>query len=85
MDKLKEVLAHSPPDLERFRQQGELAYLEDKLRNVRLGEQAEEEMDKRSRAVQEVEVKLDKSKVVRAMKLGMNVPKAAKVHVTGRR
>ena len=82
MRKLKEVLGYPPPDLERFREQGELAYLEDQLRLVREQGDELEEVDRQSRTLRASDVELEKTKAARVMGLEMNVPKAAKVHVT---
>lgn len=37
MERLKEVLHYRPPDLEQYRTQGPLAYLEHQLRNISVG------------------------------------------------
>ncbi|KAF5386738.1 hypothetical protein D9615_001785 [Tricholomella constricta] len=47
-DRIKEVLHHVPPDLERYRQQGQLAYLEHQLRGVQPKANIDEELMQRS-------------------------------------
>ncbi|KAG6909463.1 hypothetical protein DXG01_000448 [Tephrocybe rancida] len=47
-DRVKEVLHYMPPDLERYRQQGQLAYLEHQLRKVHLHSNVDEDLMKRS-------------------------------------
>lgn len=56
MDKIKETLYYKPPCLEQYRQQGHLAYLENQLQCVRIGENADGELMKRSNALREGEV-----------------------------
>ncbi|KAG6833188.1 hypothetical protein H0H87_010250 [Tephrocybe sp. NHM501043] len=51
-DRVKEVLHHVPPDLERYRQQGQLAYLEHQLRKVHLDANIDEELMTRSLALE---------------------------------
>lgn len=47
-DRIKEVLHYTPPDLEQYRQQGQLAYLEQQLRGVHLKPDVDEELMERS-------------------------------------
>lgn len=56
MDKIKETLHHKPPDLEQYRQQGYLAYLENQLQFVHIGEDTDDELMKRSIALRKGEV-----------------------------
>ncbi|KAL0947206.1 hypothetical protein HGRIS_013323 [Hohenbuehelia grisea] len=48
--KLKEILYCKPPDVERFRSQGQLAYLENQLRKIELSDDAEHALEEKSRA-----------------------------------
>ncbi|KAG5645835.1 hypothetical protein DXG03_005176 [Asterophora parasitica] len=47
-DRIKEVLHYVPPDLERYRQLGQLAYLENQLRSVQLKPTIDEDVMQRS-------------------------------------
>lgn len=51
-DRVKEVLHHKPPVLERYRQQGQLAYLEHQLRNLQPGPSTDDELMARSRELE---------------------------------
>ncbi|RDB23999.1 Serine/threonine-protein kinase STY17 [Hypsizygus marmoreus] len=51
-DRIKEVLHYEPPDLERYRQQGQLAYLEHQLRGVHLKPTIDEDLMERSLALE---------------------------------
>jgi len=59
MDKIKEISHYKPPDLEQYRQQGYLAYLENQLQCVYIGqngEKADDEIMKKSIALRKGEV-----------------------------
>ena len=59
MDRIKEILHYEPPDLEQHRQHGYLPYLENQLQcacNGQIGENADNELMKRSIALREGEV-----------------------------
>jgi son of sevenless-like protein len=56
MDKIKGILHYEPPDLEQYRQQGYLAYLENQLQCVCIGENIDGELMKKSIELQEREV-----------------------------
>jgi son of sevenless-like protein len=55
IDKIKEILHYKPPDLEQHRQQGYLAYLENQLHCVCIGENTDDELMRRSNALQKGE------------------------------
>lgn len=57
VDRLKEVLHYTAPDLERYRQQGQLAYLEHHLRNLQVSQAVEEGLMKRSRDLETDEIR----------------------------
>ncbi|KAF8892698.1 ras guanine nucleotide exchange factor domain-containing protein [Infundibulicybe gibba] len=67
-DRVREVLHHVPPDLEPFRQRGQLAYLEHQLRE--LGECDDEEMMERSVALEAGEARDYRSRRRELQKLG---------------
>lgn len=71
--KLKEVLPYPPPDLEQFRQRGELAYLEDKLRNLPLGDEAQDAIYSRAVELQRIESAAKKSRSVQMARLGFKI------------
>lgn len=73
MNKLKELLGYPPPDLEQYRQRGELAYLEDKLQGVRLGEAAEIQNYSRGEVIREKESNPHNTRVARLGKLGWSL------------
>ncbi|KAJ3548437.1 hypothetical protein NMY22_g1270 [Coprinellus aureogranulatus] len=83
MDKLQEVLSYPPPDLERYRDGGELVYLEEKLKHVTLGEAAEEQIHSRGEALREIEKRPHTTRVARAGMLGMTLTKAGQGIVNG--
>ncbi|KAF5324648.1 hypothetical protein D9611_004380 [Ephemerocybe angulata] len=83
MDKLRAVFPYPPPDLERFRQQGQLAYLEDKLANVRVDEEADDQLFSRSQSVRATEKVLSDLKVPERVRLGFRVPQSMKASITG--
>ena len=59
MDKIKEILHYKPPDLEQYRRQGYLAYLENQLQctcNGQIGENTDDGLMKKSIALREGEV-----------------------------
>jgi son of sevenless-like protein len=56
MDKIKGILHYKPPALEQYRQQGYLAYLENQLQCVCIGENIDGELMKKSIELQEREV-----------------------------
>ncbi|KAH9483782.1 Serine/threonine-protein kinase STY17 [Psilocybe cubensis] len=49
MAHVREAISYKPPDLERYRLQGQLDYLENQLRNLRLSDNPDEELMARSR------------------------------------
>lgn len=55
--RIKEVLHYVPPDLERYRQQGQLAYLEHQLRGVYMKPTVEDELMERSLALEAEETR----------------------------
>jgi len=58
-DKITEILNHKPPDLEQYRKQGYLAYLENQLQCVCIGqngENADDKLIKKSIALRQGEV-----------------------------
>lgn len=57
VDRLKEVLHYAPPDLERYRQQGQLAYLEHQLRDIQVSPAVEDGLMKRSRDLEAEETR----------------------------
>ena len=59
VDKIKETLHYKPPDLEQYRQQGYLAYLENQLHCAcigHFGENTDDELMKKSIVLREGEV-----------------------------
>lgn len=76
MHKLKEVLPYSPPDLELYRQRGELAYLEEKLQGVQLGEAAEIQNHSRSQTLRDLEGDPHSRRIARLAKIGWNLGSA---------
>jgi len=52
MDRIKEVFHYKPPDLERYRQQGQLTYLENQLRHVKLSATLDDDLNARSRKLE---------------------------------
>lgn len=83
LERVREVFPLRPPDLERYRQQGQLAYLEDKLANVKLDEQADDELIKRGKTVQATEQVLNRHRIPEREKLGFSIPKSMRPSVTG--
>lgn len=59
MGRIKETLLHKPPDLERFRSQGQLSYLEHQLRSVKPGDvNSEDALEARSIQFEAAEKKI---------------------------
>ena len=56
MDKIKEILHYKPPNLEQYRQQGYLAYLENQLQCVCDEENTDDELMKKSIELRKGEV-----------------------------
>jgi hypothetical protein len=83
MDRVREIFPLPPPDLERYRQQGQLAYLEDKLATVKLEENVEDELFKRSQTVRATEEILDRHRIPERGRLGFSIPKSMRPSVTG--
>jgi hypothetical protein len=55
MHRVQELFRLPPPDLERFRHQGELAYLESQLADVRIGSAANDEVLAKAISLQTIE------------------------------
>lgn len=83
LEKVRTVFPLPPPDLERYRQQGQLAYLENKLAEVTLGESADDWLVSRSQTVKTEEATLAALKVPQRIKLGFKVAESMKHSVTG--
>ncbi|KAF8163016.1 ras guanine nucleotide exchange factor domain-containing protein [Crassisporium funariophilum] len=52
MDRIKEVVHYEPPDLERYRQQGQLAYLDHQLHNVNITPTSDDDFLTRSKMLE---------------------------------
>lgn len=74
-DRVREVLHFTPPDLERYRQRGQLAYLEDQLRGVHLTTNADEELMERSMALEAQETRDHKGRRRELQSLGFDTSK----------
>jgi hypothetical protein len=83
LDTLKQVFPQQPPDFDSYRQQGALAYLEDKLDKTTVGEEIEDRLYAKSENVRAVEQQLGELRVVERGKLGFHVPKRLKHLVDG--
>ncbi|KAF8061461.1 hypothetical protein FPV67DRAFT_1509075 [Lyophyllum atratum] len=69
-DRIKEVLHYIPPDLERYRQQGQLAYLEHQLRSVQLNPNIDEELMQRSMTLEAGETRDHRTRKRELRRLG---------------
>jgi son of sevenless-like protein len=74
MDRLNEVLDFSPPDLERYRKGGQLAYLDHQLRNIRVDAQVEESLEERSKALEAEETRDYRKRTRELQSLGFKTP-----------
>jgi hypothetical protein len=70
MHRVGELFHLPPPDLERFRHQGELAYLESKLADVRIGSVADDEVLAKAISLQAAENRLSFGRVIERKRLG---------------
>ncbi|TFK26396.1 ras GEF [Coprinopsis marcescibilis] len=75
VDQFNDVLAFKPPDLEQYRDQGQLAYLEHQLANVTVSDSADDELMARSIALEAGETQLVRQRVLEKQTLGMGTPK----------
>ena len=75
IDRLEKIFRLPPPDLERHRSQGQLAYLEGQLEKVRVDKEAENELVKRSQSIQTAEELLWRRRVPELRQLGFGEPK----------
>jgi hypothetical protein len=82
IDQLEEIFRLPLPDLERYRSQGQLAYLEHKLEKVVLDEEAENELVKRSQSIQ-AEESLGRGRIPERLRLGLSITKGVRRGVAG--
>ena len=80
---VKELHRLPPPDLERYRHQGELAYLESKLAGVQIGEAADRELRARAQSLKTVEDVLNSQRIREKLRAGFSVSAELKRSVTG--
>ncbi|KAG6853700.1 hypothetical protein C0991_002235 [Blastosporella zonata] len=73
MDRVKEIMRHAPPNLERYRQQGQLAYLEHQLRKVHLDSNVDEELMKRSMSLEAGETRDYRARTRELRRLGFKI------------
>ncbi len=73
MERIKEVIHHSPPDLEEHRDGGQLEYLLGKLRNVDTSEASKDRMLERSVSLMEKESTDHRSRKDQLRHLGFDV------------
>ncbi|RXW13978.1 hypothetical protein EST38_g11877 [Candolleomyces aberdarensis] len=84
MARVKNLTRLPPPDLERYRHQGQLAYLESKLADVRVGGDAEDELLGKARGLKAIEDMLVSQRILEHIGLGLSVDKQMKKrYVTG--
>ncbi|RXW17394.1 hypothetical protein EST38_g8463, partial [Candolleomyces aberdarensis] len=84
MARVEELTRLPPPDLERYRHQGQLAYLESKLADVRVGGDAEDELLEKARGLKAIEDMLVSQRILEHIRLGLSVDKQMKKrYVTG--
>ncbi|KAJ2924054.1 hypothetical protein H1R20_g13048, partial [Candolleomyces eurysporus] len=83
MIQVKELIRLPPPDLERYRHQGQLAYLESKLADVRVGRDVEDELLEKAQGLKAIENTLASKRILQHRGLGLSVDKEMKRYVTG--
>jgi hypothetical protein len=83
MHRVQELFRLPPPDLERFRHQGELAYLESKLADVRIGSVADDEVLAKAIRLQSIEKGLGFGRGPERMRLGFHVAGQEKLSTAG--
>ncbi|EFI28427.1 TKL/TKL-ccin protein kinase [Coprinopsis cinerea okayama7 len=71
----KSVLGFTPADLEEYRDQGQLAYLEHQLAGIEVTDSADDEMMKRSLELEQGETKLYEHRVLERQSLGFATPR----------
>ena len=83
MNRVKELFPLPPPDLERYRHQGELAYLESKLAGVQVGEAADREFETKARSLKAIEDVLESQRIREKLRAGFSIPKELKRYING--
>lgn len=68
--RIKEILQYKPPDLERYRNQGQLAYLDNQLRGVHLESHLDDDLLERSLALEAEETRSHKKRTRELKSLG---------------
>ncbi|KAF8181559.1 ras guanine nucleotide exchange factor domain-containing protein [Pholiota molesta] len=70
MDRIKEVVHYKPPSLEQYRQQGQLDYLENQLRNLKMTSTSDDDLMTRSRLLEAREIQDYKTRKPQLKSLG---------------
>jgi son of sevenless-like protein len=70
MDRIKEVVHYKPPSLEQYRQQGQLDYLENQLRNLKMTSTSDDDLMARSRLLEAREIQDYKTRKPQLKSLG---------------
>lgn len=83
LSRVKEAFPLPPPDLEGYRNQGQLAYLEAKLADVKTGKEAKDELSARTRHLKAMEVRIAALRLKERQNLGFSTPKGLQSKVTG--
>ncbi|KAJ2918084.1 hypothetical protein MD484_g2342, partial [Candolleomyces efflorescens] len=83
MHQVQQLFHLPPPDLERFRHQGELAYLESKLADVQIGDVADDEVLAKAISLEGIENSLDSKRAPQFRDLGFSVGKQTREDLTG--
>ncbi|CAA7267623.1 unnamed protein product [Cyclocybe aegerita] len=73
IDRIKEVVHYRPPDLESYRNQGQLAYLENQLRNLKMSEHKDDELVLRSELLRKSEERDYRTRKPQLRTLGFRV------------
>ncbi|KAJ3507608.1 hypothetical protein NLJ89_g6206 [Agrocybe chaxingu] len=73
IDRIKEVVHYRPPDLESYRNQGQLAYLENQLRNLKMSEHKDDELVSRSELLRKSEERDYRTRKPQLRTLGFRV------------
>ncbi|RXW17464.1 hypothetical protein EST38_g8388 [Candolleomyces aberdarensis] len=85
LNRVKELFSLPPPDLERYRHQGQLAYLEAQLADVQIGEVADRELEEKAQSLKAIEDVLISQRVIGLIRCGHRIPQELRryVFVTG--
>lgn len=73
MDRVREVLYYKVPDLEQYRQQGQLEYLQNQLRNMEMSKVSDDRQTERSKKLEILELSDHRNRKPQLKNLGFRV------------